>query len=148
MSYIKGKDLLLKVGGKAIGHCTSHTITYNTDSTEHKVKPEAEKPKSQALFSSKTPSGLNISISFEGLRYVGEKENGFDELAALWGAAEPIDVEGFKRGEGETSYLKGKFILDSLEESNPADDDASYSGQMSNAETPDVYPGMPAETTE
>lgn len=142
MSYIKGKDLLLKVGGKAIGHCTTHTITYNTDTTEHKVKPEADKPKENALFTNKTPSGLNISISFEGLRYVGEKENGFDELVALWGAAEPIEVEGFKRGEGEAAYLKGKFVLDSIEEVNSADDDATYSGQMSNAEAPDVYPGM------
>lgn len=143
MSYIKGKDLLLKVGDKAIGHCTQHEITYNTNSTEYKVKPPAEKSVEAALFNGRVPSDLDISISFEGLRYTGEKENGIEALSALWGAAAPVEVEGFQRGLNDKPYLKGKFVIDSLTEGNPADGDATYNGKMSLAETPEIYPGMP-----
>ena len=26
--YVNGSDILLSVGGKAVGHCTTHTITF------------------------------------------------------------------------------------------------------------------------
>lgn len=28
--YINGSDLLLKIKGKAVGHCTSHTVNLNS----------------------------------------------------------------------------------------------------------------------
>ena len=34
MSYINGSDLLLKVGEGAVGHCTTHTTTYNSETKE------------------------------------------------------------------------------------------------------------------
>lgn len=43
--YINGSDLLLNVGGKAIGHCTTHTTTFNSDTKERAVKPVASASK-------------------------------------------------------------------------------------------------------
>ena len=37
--YCNGSDMLLYVGGKAIGSCTSHTTTFNSETKERAVKP-------------------------------------------------------------------------------------------------------------
>lgn len=137
----KGKDLLLKVGGKCVGHCTSHTITYNTETNDTAVKPPAKDPKSSGRFKGKYITGQNISISFEGLQAVDEEENGIDVLTEKWGAGEPVEVEGFKRSKDTDPYLKGNFVIDSLTDEAPADGDATYSGQLSNDGEPEIYPG-------
>lgn len=139
--YINGSDLLLKVGGKPVGHCTSHTITFNTETKERAVKPAADAPLSAGMWKEKGAAGLSISISFEGLRFYDEKENGYEEIAAKWGSGALVEVEAFKRGEDTKPYVKGNFVIDSLEETSPAQDDSTYSGQMSNSGEPEVYPG-------
>lgn len=143
-NYINGSDLLLKVAGKAVGHCTSHKITLNSDTKERAVKPLASASKSSGKFKEKTVNGMSISISFDGLRFYNETENGFDQISAAWGAGDPVEVEAFRREEDQTPYLKGKFVIDSLEESSPANDDATYSGSLSNSGEPEVYPGKTA----
>lgn len=139
--YINGSDLLLKVGGKAIGHCTSHTLTYNSETKARAVKPLASKSKSAGLWKNKGVVGLSVSISFEGLRYYKETENGYDQVADQWGKGASVEVEAFRRQEDETPYFKGMCVIDSLEETSPAQDDATYSGQMSNDGEPEIYPG-------
>lgn len=141
MKVIKGKDLLISIGGKCVAYCTSHTITYNTDTKEYQVKPPATEPVSSGLFKGKTVNGLSVSISFEGLRGYDATENGFEELSALWGKGESVDVKGFRRSQDTAPHIQGKFVIDSLEENSPADDDATYSGQLSNDGEPDIYPG-------
>ena len=37
--YVNGSDLLMSIGGKACGHCTSHTATYNSETKDRAVKP-------------------------------------------------------------------------------------------------------------
>ena len=37
--YCNGSDMLLYVDGKAIGSCTSHTTTFNSETKERAVKP-------------------------------------------------------------------------------------------------------------
>ncbi len=142
--YINGSDLLLKAGGKPIGHCTSHTMTYNSEAKDRAVKPVATAARSAGLWKDKTVTGLSVSISFEGLRFYGETENGYDEIAAKWGAGALIEVEAFHRTQDTAPYFKGMCVIDSLEESAPAQDDATYSGQLSNSGEPEVYPGKPA----
>ena len=139
--YINGSDLLLKVAGKAVGHCSSHTITFNTETKERAVKPPADAALSAGLWKEKGAAGLSVSISFEGLRFYGETESGYEEIAAQWGAGSLVEVEAFKRGQDAKPYVKGMFVIDSLEETSPAQDDATYSGQMSNSGEPEVYPG-------
>jgi predicted secreted protein len=142
--YINGSDLLLKVAGKAIGHCTTHTTTFNSETKDRAVKPVATAAKSSGLWKGKGVTGLSISISAEGLRFYDETENGFDEISAKWGAGQSVEVEAFRREEDDKPYLKGKFVIASIEESAPAQDDSTYSVSLENDGEPDVYPGKDA----
>lgn len=140
-SYVNGSDLLLKVAGKAVGHCTTHTVTFNSETKDRAVKPEASKGKSSGLWKGKGVTGLSISISAEGLRFYNETENGYDELAPKWGKGQSVEVEAFERDGATEPYVKGKFVIASLEETSPAGDDAAYSISLENDGEPDVYPG-------
>ena len=142
--YINGSDLLLSVGGKAVGHCTSHTLTFNSETKDRAVKPIASAAKSSGLWKGKGVVGLSISISAEGLRFYDETENGFDEIAAKWGAGTSVEVKAFEREGDAEPYVKGKFVIASIEEASPAQDDATYSVSLENDGEPDIYPGKPA----
>ena len=139
--YINGSDLLLKVGGKAVGHCSSHTLTFNSETKDRAVKPAATAAKSSGLWKEKGVTGLSISISFEGLRFYDETESGYEQIAPSWGKGESVEVEAFKRGNDNTPYVKGNFVIASLEEPSPATDDATYSGSLENDGEPETYPG-------
>lgn len=139
--YINGSDLLVKVGEKAFGHCTSHSITYNSETKERAVKPLASAPKSSGLWKGKGVTGLSISISAEGLRCYEESENGYEQIVPNWGKGTAVKVEAFKRGGDEKPYLSGNFVIASIEESAPAQDDVTYSITLENDGEPDVYPG-------
>ena len=141
--YINGSDLLLKVGDKAVGHCSSHTLTFNSETKDRAVKPASSEPKSAGLWKAKGVTGLSVSISFEGLRFYDETENGYDEIAALWGKGQSVEVEAFQRGGDSTPYVSGKFVIASLEETSPAQDDATYSGTLESDGEPEAYPGKP-----
>lgn len=145
MKIEKGKDLLLSIGGKCVGHCTSHTITYGTDSNETAVKPPASEAPTSGMFKSKRITGQNITVSFEGLQSTEETENGVEDFAKLWGVGTAVQVTAFKRSKDTSPYLQGNFIIDSLTDESPADGDATYSGQLSNDGTPDIYPGKPSD---
>ena len=142
--YINGSDILLSVGGSAIGHCTSHTLTFNSETKDRSVKPAASKGISAGLWKGKGVTGLSLSVSAEGLRYYGEAESGFDALSALWGAGKAIDVKAFEREGDASPYLQGKFVITNLEETSPAQDDATYSISLENDGEPDTYPGKTA----
>lgn len=144
--YINGSDLLLLVGGKAVGHCTSHTLTFNSETKDHAVKPVAKAAKSSGLWKGKGVTGLSISISAEGLRFYDETENGHEQIAPLWGKGDSVDVKAFKRGGDATPYVAGKFVIASLEETSPAQDDATYSVSLENDGEPETYPGKTAAT--
>lgn len=139
--YINGSDLLLMIGGKAVGHCSTHTITFNSETKDRAVKPEASEGISSSLWKGKGVTGLSVSISAEGLRFYEEAENGYSQIAPNWGGGKSVEVVAFQRGEDKKPYLKGSFIISSLEETSPAQDDATYSVSLENDGEPDVYPG-------
>lgn len=139
--YINGSDLLLMVDGKAVGHCTSHTLTFNSETKGRAVKPVAEAAKSSGLWKGKGVTGLSISISAEGLRFYDETENGHEQIAPLWGKGTSVTVKAFKRGGDDAPYVEGKFVIASLEETSPAQDDATYSVSLENDGEPTTYPG-------
>ncbi len=143
MSYINGSDILLMVGGKAIGHCTTHTLTFQSTTKERAVKPAASASSSAGLWKGKGVTGLSISISADGLRFGSEAENGFEEIAPLWGVGSSVVVKAFERGGDARPYVEGNFIIDSLEETSPAEDDATYKISLSNDGEPSAYPGKP-----
>lgn len=142
--YVNGSDVLMNVGGKAVGHCTTHTVTYNSETKDRAVKPEASKSRSSGLWKGKGVTGLSISISAEGLRVYEETESGFEQVAPLWGNGQSVEIQAFKRENDLTPYLKGKFVITSIEETNPAQDDGTYSINLENDGEPDIYPGKEA----
>lgn len=131
-NYVNGSDLLLKVAGKPVGHCTTHTTTYNSETKDRAVKPVASATVGAGLWKNKSVSGLSVSISFEGLRFYNETEGGFKNLLAQWKAGQSVQVDAFEREEDEHPYMTGNFVFASLEEQAPAGDDATYSGSMEN----------------
>lgn len=142
--YVNGSDVLMNVGGKAVGHCTTHTVTYNSETKDRAVKPEASKSRSSGLWKGKGVTGLSISISAEGLRVYEETESGFEQVAPLWGKGQSVEIQAFKRENDQAPYLKGKFVITSIEETNPAQDDGTYSINLENDGEPDIYPGKEA----
>lgn len=142
--YINGSDLLLELGDGCIGHCTSHTISLNSETKERAVKPPKENPISAGLWKGKGVTGLSISINFEGIRFYKETETGLEEIANQWGKGQSINVKSYKRAGDKTPWIEGKFVIDSLEENAPAQDDATYSGSLSNDGEPTTYPGKAA----
>lgn len=143
-NYVNGSDLLLSVEGKAIGHCTTHTLTFNSETKDRAVKPLSTKAKTAGLWKEKGVTSMSISVSAEGLRFYNETENGYEQLAALWGKGQSVEVLGFQRGSDDSPYLKGKFVISSVEETSPAQDDATYTINLENDGEPDVYPGKSA----
>ncbi len=148
MSYINGSDLLLKIGEGAVGHCTTHTLTFNSETKERAVKPAATEGKQSGLWKGKGITALSIIITAESLRFYEETESGFKEISALWGKGQSVDVEAFEREGDEEPYLKGNFVIASIEETSPAQDDATYTVNLENDGEPEVYPGKATSPVE
>ena len=130
--YINGSDLLVKIAGKAVGHCTSHTLTFASETKDRAVKPVASATISTSLWKGKGVTGLSVSISAEGLRNYDETEGGFKSLVQAWTTGQPVEVIGFERESDATPYLSGNFVITNLEETSPAQDDATYSISLEN----------------
>lgn len=130
--YCNGSDMLVYVDGKAVGHCTSHTATFNSETKDRAVKPVASAPISAGLWKGKTVTGLSISISAEGLVNYDETESGFKELLAAWKQGKSITAKCMERGDDDKPYLEGSFVITNLERTDPAQDDATYSIQLEN----------------
>lgn len=138
--YFNGSDMLLYVAGKPVGHCTSHTTDFTTETKEHAVKPIASQGKGQSKWKDASVSGLAISISADGLVNYDETENGYAELLKAYAAAMPVEVKCMERGK-EEPYLSGMFVIDSLKRVDGAGDDATYSISLKNAGAPTVLDG-------
>lgn len=136
--YCNGSDMLLYVGGKAVGHCTTHTSTFNSETKDRAVKPVASKGVSSGLWKGKGVVGLSYSISAEGLVFYGETETGFKALYRAWKSGKSIDVKCMEREKDNEPYLAGKCVIASLERTDPAQDDSSYTVQLENDGEPDT----------
>ena len=130
--YCNGSDMLLYVGGKAIGHCTTHKTTINSETKDRAVKPVASAPISTGLWKNKGVIGLGVSISAEGLVFYQETETGYKSCLAMISAGKSVDVKCMERGNTDTPYLTGKFVVASLERTDDANDDATYSISLEN----------------
>lgn len=131
--YVNGSDLLVSVAGKAIGHCTTHTTSFNTETKDVAVKPAASVAASAAaLFKSKRITGLSVQVKADGLGFYNEAEAGFKELIAKWKLGQSVQVKCFERENDEAPYLSGNFIISSLENTAPAGEDATYSVTLDN----------------
>jgi len=130
--YCNGSDMLLYVNGKAIGHCSTHTTTLNSETKDRAVKPVASKGITSGLWKGKGVVGLSVSISAEGMGFYDETECGYRELLALWKTGKSVTVRCMERETSDNPYLEGNFIIASLERQDPAQDDATYSISLEN----------------
>ena len=124
--------MLLYIGGKAAGHCTTHTTTLNSETKDRAVKPVATKGISAGLWKGKGVTGLSISISAEGLVFYGETEAGYKSMLAAWKAGKSVEVKCMERENSDKPYLAGNFVIASLERVDPAQDDVTYSISLEN----------------
>lgn len=130
--------MLLYVDGKAIGSCTTHTTTFNSETKERAVKPVASASLTSGLWKKKGVTGLSISISAEGLVFYDETECGFKQLFALWKAGKSVAVKCMERENADKPYLAGSFAIASLERTDPAQDDSTYSISLENDGEPET----------
>lgn len=140
--YMSGSNVLFTVGGKGLGHSTTHTVTYSTEAKKRGVKPPVKEKTKKALFSGKGVTEMSISVHGEGFRYKGEEELSLDEIRKLWGIGRSVELSCFEREGDATPYLKGKFVISKVEETSPAQDDATFSVDFENDGEPEVYPGQ------
>lgn len=136
--YCNGSDMLLYIAGKAVGHCTTHTVTMSSETKDHTVKPVASKGITSGLWKGKGVTGLSISISAEGLVFYGESESGYKACVSAWKSGKSIEVKCMEREKSDAPYLSGKFIVSSLERTDPAQDDSSYSINLENDGEPET----------
>lgn len=138
MSYCNGSNMLLYLGDDAFGHCTTHTATMNSETKDRAVKPLASKVKTNGMWKEKGVTGLSIAISAEGLIYDGETEASYGKMMAAWKSGQPVKIKCMQRGESKKPYLAGSFIISSLERTDPAQDDSTYTINLDNNGEPDT----------
>lgn len=104
---------------------TSHTISYSGE-TKERVTKDTE----NGAFSQKSVTKLSCTVTVEALT-VFNADMGYKKLLELFKKREPVKLKyGFT--DGEDGYEEGMFVITSLEESSPADDDASYTCTFEN----------------
>ena len=99
------------------------------------MKPTLEEKAAAAAagkWKEKSVSGLSVSISSEGFVFYGDGM-GYDKLLEMCESGNPVPVKYALRGEEDTKYRQGNFIITSLEEVSAADDDATYSISLENS---------------
>ena len=146
--FCNGSDMLLYVDGKAVGSCTSHSTSFASETKERAVKPVASASIASGLWKKKGIIGQSVSITAEGLVFYNETENGFADLLAAWKAGKSVDVKCMERENSDKPYLTGKFVIASLERTDPAQDDSTYSISLENEGEITVDPTAITEVAE
>ncbi len=137
--YVNGSDLLVSVAGKAVGHCTTHTATFSSETKELAMKPLAsEAPSSNALYKSKRVTGLTVQVKAEGLQFYNESESGFKQVLGPWSKGQSVVLNLFERSQDTKPYVTGSFVITSIEQTAAAAEDASYAVTFDNDGAPTV----------
>lgn len=134
-SVLDGTDLILSMGGAALGFSTGCKVSTTTETGE-RVTKEA----SSGKWKEKFVKSFSESITADGCVLTdGDSEiPTYDQLKDMMLAGTPIEAsyslrEGDKRtGKTEGGY-KGKYIITSLELDGQAGDDAKYSVSLENS---------------
>lgn len=140
--YRQGRDLLLgfMTNGRFVplGYSTGCKISDKTDTGERITKEQASNPGQiqHAMWKEKYVKGLSETITSEGFVYdsVEAAKNGMPALKGVFLAALPVTLR-YKYREAEESrdkYYQGQFILTSLDQDGPADDDEKWSVTFEN----------------
>lgn len=135
--YLNGNDLLLYVGGKAVGHCVSYSVDYKSETKTRAVKPIATAPPGSSKFKETTVTGQSISIKTEHFVFIGETEADHKAFLAIWKKGAAADLKIVARGAAtEDVLLAGSFIIESMSETTEADQDVKASVSFINNGAP------------
>ena len=134
-SVLDGTNLILSVGGNALGFSTGCKVSTSVETGERLTKESAS-----GKWKEKFVKGFSESVSADGCVLVDGTTAmpTYDQLKDLMLAGEPIEVhyslrDGDSRtGKTEGGY-KGNFIITSLELDGQAGDDAKYSISLENS---------------
>lgn len=134
-SVLDGTDLILSVGGKALGFSTGCKVS-TTVETGERVTKEA----SSGKWKEKYVKSFSESISADGCVLTdGDAETPtYDQLKELMLKGDPVDAayslrDGDKRTGKTTGGYAGKYLITSLELDGQAGDDSKYSVQLENS---------------
>lgn len=131
--YVNGSNLLVGIAGQAFGHCTSHTATFTTETTDVKVKPPKETAaETTGKWKKKRVISLAVQVKCDGLQFHNEGESGFKDLLGKWKLGASVELALFDRESDQTPYCSGNFIISSLDNTAPAGEDATYSATFDN----------------
>ncbi len=154
MSYRDGTDLILGLVIDSVfwplGHSTGCKISDSSETGE-RVTKEA----SSGKWKEKYIKSLAESIQADGFVYDGDdavQKANLPTLKELWMSAQPVKARYAYRGEEESKYYEGDFVITSLENDGQAGDDEKYSLTLENsgaitshAATPDPNPNAEPE---
>lgn len=133
-SVLDGTNLILGVGGKALGFSTGCKVSTSTETGERVTKEAAS-----GKWKEKYVKSYSESISAEGCVLTdGDSETPtYDQLKEMQLNGEPVEANySIRDGDGRngktTGGYKGNYIITSLELDGQAGDDAKYSVQLEN----------------
>lgn len=133
-NVLDGTDLILSVGGNALGYSTGCKITTSTETGERVTKEAAA-----GKWKEKYVKSFSESISADGVVLTdGTTETPtYDQLKDLQLAGKAVEVtygvrEGSTRNGKTAGQYKGNFLITSLDLDGQAGDDAKYSIQLEN----------------
>ena len=139
---LDGTDLLLSVGGKALGYSTSCKISTSTETGERVTKEAATARWKQAYVKS-----FSETITADGLVLTNSdaEKPTYKELKALQLAGEPVIAAYYQRtSEGGSIAYNGKYIITKLDIDATAGEDAKYSIELQNSGA--IVGGQPSQT--
>lgn len=151
-SVLDGTDLILSVGGKALGFSTGCKVSTSVETGE-RITKEA----STGKWKEKYVKSFSESISADGCVLTdGDAEMPtYDQLKALMLEGKPVEAayslrDGDTRTGKTTGGYKGAYIITSLDLDGQAGDDAKYSISLENsgAVSPVAADGLSAPQAE
>lgn len=131
---LNGTDLILSIGGKAVGYSTGCKVSTSAETGERVTKEAAAGKWKESYVKS-----FSETISVDGLVAIdGNAETPtYDQLRQQMLAGEPVEATYSVRQddsrEGKTTgQYKGSYLITSLDLDGQAGDDAKYSAQLQN----------------
>ena len=134
-SYLNGSDitLLVEKGNKWVPTlgAKSHKISSKSNSKEI-----VDKDTTNSLYKTKSVNSIEVTLSVDGFVKIGTADDGIiaSELYALHKEGKPVKLRYGYRSNAPTdaTYEEGMFLIDSIEMTHPAKEEATYSASFSN----------------
>lgn len=149
-SVLDGTDLILSVGGSALGFSTGCKVSTSVETGE-RITKEA----STGKWKEKYVKSFSESISADGCVLTNGDDTmpTYDQLKDMMLKGEPIEAQyslrdGDERTGKTAGGYKGNYLITSLDLDGQAGDDAKYSIQLENSgEVTKVSTGLTESTT-